>query len=89
MAVAQSMRQGRPGRKHVDVVAGAFGAMAHILGQGVPVGLPAAIGDGANDSDGVFDARLGVKTFGSLLRQREGGEKGKELDGPKSVFRPG
>ncbi|MNI62106.1 hypothetical protein D3C73_1174120 [compost metagenome] len=78
MAVAQSVRQGRPGRKHVDVVMSAFGAMAHVLSQGVPVDLPAAIGDGANDSDGVLDARFGVETFGRLLCQREGDEKGKE-----------
>ncbi|WP_157678035.1 NAD(P)H-dependent oxidoreductase [Brevundimonas diminuta] len=80
MAVAQSLRQGRPGRKHVDVVAGAFDATAHVLGHGVPVDLPAAIGDGANDSDRVIDARLGVENFGSLLRQREGGENRKEHD---------
>lgn len=82
MTVAQSIRHGRPGWKHVDVVASALGATAHVLGQGIPIDVPAAIGDGTDDSDRVFNARRGVKRGCGLLGQRHGDEERKKHGGP-------
>ncbi len=72
-ALAEDMRHRAEGaRDDIDMLPA--WALAAGLGD-----LPAAIGHGANDSDGVFDARLGVKTFGSCCVSERAARRGRSM----------